>query len=142
MVILGFFLVLVCTITFSVLTMLVQEKVRDIGVLSAMGTSAGGIGSIFAMVGVTISLAGGLVGLLSGWWLATNINKVKDWIEDVFDVQIFDRNVYAFSEIPIDMDWSQNLLITVLAVVSAATICLIPAWRAARLDPVEALRHD
>jgi len=142
MVILGFFLVLVCTITFSVLTMLVQEKVRDIGVLSAMGTSAGGIGSIFAMVGVTISLAGGLVGLLSGWWLATNINNVKDWIEDVFDVQIFDRNVYAFSEIPIDMDWSQNLLITVLAVVSAATICLIPAWRAARLDPVEALRHD
>lgn len=142
LVILGFFLVLVCTISFSVLTMLVQEKVRDIGILSAMGVPARGIGSIFAMVGVTISLAGGLVGLGSGIWLATHINDVKDWIEDMFDVQVFDRNVYAFTEIPIDLDMTANLVITVATVLGAATICMIPAWRAARLDPVEALRHE
>lgn len=142
LVILGFFLVLVCTISFSVLTMLVQEKVRDIGILSAMGIPARGIGSIFAMVGVTISLVGGLVGLGSGVWLATHINDVKDWIEDQFNVQIFDRNVYAFSEIPIDLDMTANLYITVATVLGAVTICMIPAWRAARLDPVEALRHE
>ena len=142
LVILGFFLVLVCTISFSVLTMLVQEKVRDIGILSAMGIPARGIGSIFAMVGVTISLVGGLAGLGSGVWLALHINDVKDWIEDVFKVQVFDRNVYAFSEIPIDLDMTANLYITVATVLGAVTICMIPAWRAARLDPVEALRHE
>ncbi|RKY21880.1 MAG: hypothetical protein DRQ55_02850 [Planctomycetota bacterium] len=141
-VILGFFLLLVCTISFSVLTMLVQEKVRDIGILSAMGASSGGVGGVFAVVGMYIATLGGLLGLAAGWALSTYINDVKDLIEHVFEIQIFDRNVYAFSEIPTAINMDHNLIIAGVTMVAAVIICLLPAWRAARLDPVEALRHE
>lgn len=141
-VILGFFLLLVCTISFSVLTMLVQEKVRDIGILSAMGASAGGVGGVFALVGVYIASLGGLLGLGSGVALSLHINDVKDAIEELFGIQVFDRNVYAFSEIPVHLNTSHNLLIAGVTMVGAVIICLLPALRAARLDPVEALRHE
>ncbi|GJM22536.1 MAG: LolC/E family lipoprotein releasing system, protein [Planctomycetota bacterium] len=138
----GFFLLLVCTITFSVLTMLVQQKVRDIGILSSMGATAGGIGAVFALSGVMIATLGGLFGLLAGELLAAKLNTVKDWIEATFGVQIFDRRVYAFSEIPMDNDHLLNLGITGVTVIAAVFICLIPALRAAWLDPVDALRHE
>lgn len=141
-VILGFFLLLVCTISFSVLTMLVQEKTRDIGILSAMGASAGGVGSVFAVVGVYIAALGGLFGLGAGVALTNHINDVKDAIEWLFDIEVFNKSVYAFTEIPTDLNMNHNLLIAGVTMVGAVIICLLPAWRAARLDPVEALRHE
>lgn len=138
----GFFLLLVCTITFSVLTMLVQQKVRDIGILSSMGATAGGVATVFAMSGVMIATIGGLMGLGGGTLLNHQMNNVKDWIEVTFGVQIFDKAVYAFSEIPVAHDMELNVTIALYTVIGAVVPCLYPAWRAGRLDPVEALRHD
>lgn len=138
----GFFLLLVCTITFSVLTMLVQQKVRDIGILSSMGATAGGVATVFTLSGVMIASLGGLMGLGGGMLLNAQMNNVKDWIESTFGVQIFDKAVYAFSEIPVADDFSINVSIALATVVGAVVPCLYPAWRAGRLDPVEALRHD
>ncbi|HZM00329.1 MAG TPA: ABC transporter permease [Planctomycetota bacterium] len=141
-VVLSLFVLLTCTITFSMLTMMVQEKIRDIGILSAMGASAGGIGAIFATAGTAIAAGGALLGLLAGDAVATNVDAVKDWIESTFDIQIFRRDVYAFTTIPSVVDDRLNLAIAGVTVAFALVICLVPAIRAARLDPVEALRHD
>ncbi len=142
LVIFFFFLLLVCTITFSVLTMMVQQKVRDIGILSAMGAPAGGVGAVFATCGIYIASLGGLLGLGMGVVLALNINSVKDTIEEIFDIEIFNRQVYAFSEIPVALDHGLNVAIAGATVVGAVLICMMPAFRAARMDPVEALRHE
>ena len=137
-----FFLLLVCTITFSVLTMMVQQKVRDIGILSATGATASGTGTLFAMCGIYIATLGGLFGLGSGTLLASKINVVKDALEATFGIEVFKKEVYAFTEIPVAIDHALDGLIAGVTVVGAVIICLLPAFRAARLDPVEALRHD
>ena len=140
--VLSLFVLLTCTITFSMLTMMVQEKVRDIGILSAMGASAAGVGAIFAMAGATIAAGGAALGLLAGESVARHVNAVKDWIESTFGIQIFRRDVYAFTDIPSVVDGRLNLAIAGVTVAFAIVICMLPALRAARLDPVEALRHE
>ena len=142
LVLLGFFMLLVVTITFSVLTMLVQQKVRDIGILSSMGASAGGVASVFALSGVMIATLGGIFGLAGGTTLNFKLNAVKDWIEETFGIEVFSKEVYAFTEIPVANDHLLNVAIALVTILFAVVTCLIPAWRAGRLDPVEALRHD
>ena len=140
--VLGLFVLLTCTITFSMLTMMVQEKVRDIGILSAMGAPALGIGSIFATCGLFVAVLGGLFGFVAGEAVARNVDGVKDWIESTFGIEIFDKKVYAFSTLPSEVDSWLDAKVVIATVCFSVIICLLPAWRAARLDPVDALRHE
>ena len=140
--VLSLFVLLTCTITFCMMIMMVQEKIRDIGILSAMGASAGGIGAIFAAAGAAIATGGAVLGFFAGDAVASHVNTVKDWIEGTFDIQIFRRDVYAFTEIPSVVRPDLNFVIAAVTVAFALLICLLPALRAARMDPVEALRHD
>jgi len=140
--VLAFFVLLTCTITFCMMIMMVQEKIRDIGILSAMGAPSAGIGAIFAAAGGAIATGGAVAGYFAGEAVARNVDGVKDWLEDSFGIQIFRRDVYAFTKIPSVVDSRLDLLICGATVVFAFVICMLPALRAARLDPVEALRHD
>ena len=140
--VLGLFVLLTCTITFSMLTMMVQEKVRDIGILSAMGAPALGIGAIFATCGLFVSALGGLFGFVAGEALARNVDAVKNWIESTFHIEIFNKEVYAFTTLPSEVNSWLDAKVLLVTVAFSVLICLLPAWRAARLDPVDALRHE
>ncbi|MGQ0552545.1 MAG: FtsX-like permease family protein [Planctomycetota bacterium] len=140
--VLALFVLLTCTISFSMLTMMVQEKIRDIGILSAMGAPASGVGGVFAACGALIATTGGLFGWAAGTLVARNVNGVKDWIENTFGIQIFRKDVYAFSEIPTVVNFELNAAIVGASIFFGIVICLVPALRAARMDPVEALRHE
>ncbi|MBM3984310.1 MAG: ABC transporter permease [Planctomycetes bacterium] len=141
-IVLAFFVLLTCTLTFSMLTMMVQEKVRDIGILSALGAPSLGVGAVFATCGLFVAGAGGALGFVLGELMARNVDPIKDWIRDVTGIEIFPSNVYAFKTLPSEVNTPLDAAIVLATVVFAGFICLVPAWRAARLDPVECLRHE
>lgn len=141
-IVLSLFVLLTCTIVFSMLAMMVQEKIRDIGILSALGAPSRGIGAVFALCGGMVATIGAALGLAAGTWAALNINAVKDQIERATGVEIFKKDVYAFHEIPTTVHHELHVVIAAVTVVFALVISMLPAWRAAGLDPVEALRHD
>jgi lipoprotein-releasing system permease protein len=140
--VLFFFVLLTCTITFSMVSMMVQEKIRDIGILAAMGASPGGIGFLFGLCAVFVAAMGSLFGLATGTLVVLNVNAVEDFIAAVIGQPIFRKDVYAFTEIPAKLDTPLNLQIVGATIVFAVIICGWPALRAGRMDPVEALRHE
>ncbi|MCB9897508.1 MAG: ABC transporter permease [Planctomycetes bacterium] len=138
----GFFLMLVSMIMLCMLMMLVQSKVRDIGILASLGAAPWGIAGVFALCGVVISTLGGALGWLAGWAVAEHISVVQHFVEWVIGREIFDRTIYAFTEIPVAIDQEMNAVFTLSCVAFGILICLVPALVAGLKDPVQALRHE
>jgi lipoprotein-releasing system permease protein len=126
----------------SGLVMLVKNKGRDIAILRTIGASRGSIMRIFFMAGATIGLTGTLCGLISGLVFCLNIEAIQRFIEWVTGVQVFNADVYFLSHVPAKVDWVEVVGVTAWALFAAFTFTLLPAWRASRLDPVEALRYE
>ena len=84
----------------------------------------------------------GVLGVLLGWLFNSNVNGVKDFMSDNFGVQLFPHDIYLFREIPTVWDWSTVLVIAGGSIAMAFVAGLIPAFRAARMDPVKALRYE
>ena len=127
---------------FAILTMMVGEKRRDIGILASVGASRRGILLTFLTVGFWNATIGTALGALAGILLATYINAIELWLSDVFGVVIFDRTVYAFDTIPAVVQPVAVVVIISGAFFGTLLFAAIPAWRAARLDPVVALRYE
>lgn len=127
---------------FAILSMMVTEKRRDIGVLTALGATPRGVLVLFLLIGFWDALIGALFGAVAGTWMALEIDPLERKLSETFGVQIFNREVYLFDSIP-----SVVTPLAVAAIVVGAFVCTlvfaaIPAWRAANLDPVEALRNE
>ncbi len=137
-----FFVLVACFNVFATLTILVSDKVRDIGILNAIGTTTAGIAGLFVTCAILMTLVGGLLGCVSGVLAARNINLLNDGIETLTGVRIFRPDIYLFERIPVDVEpWFVAIVFgstLVLAVASA----LLPAVRAARKSPVDALRYE
>jgi lipoprotein-releasing system permease protein len=126
----------------AIFFMIVVEKTRDIGILKSLGASAGGIGGIFLGYGLFLGIVGAGAGLALGLSIAWNINTIRTGVEWCTGERVFDPSIYYFHRIPSIVHPFTVAWIIVGAVGIAVASSVLPALRAARLHPVEALRHD
>jgi len=126
----------------SGLVMLVKDKSPDIAILRTMGASRGAIMRVFLIAGMSIGIAGTLFGLLLGLVFCWNIEEIRQGLQHLTGTVLFDPTIYFLSRIPADPDSVQISEVVALALVLSFLATLYPSWRAARLDPVEALRYE
>jgi len=127
---------------FAILSMMVSEKRRDIGILTALGATPRGVLSLFLMIGFWDALLGATLGAAAGCWAAVKIDTIERWLSRTFGYEIFDRRVYLFNHIPSVVDPVLVAAIVLGAFVCALLFAAIPAWKAASLDPLDALRYE
>ncbi|MEX2353709.1 MAG: lipoprotein-releasing ABC transporter permease subunit [Gammaproteobacteria bacterium] len=126
----------------STLVMMVTDKQADIAVLRTIGSSPLSIMMIFMIQGMIIGVIGILLGIISGVWLALNVETLVPAIEELFQVKFLSPDVYYISDLPSDLHWNDVITIGVVAFLFSILATLFPAWKAANTDPVEALRYE
>jgi lipoprotein-releasing system permease protein len=126
----------------SGLIMLVKDKGSDIAILRTMGATQGAILRIFLITGAAIGVVGTVVGFLLGTIICLNIESIRQFLSWVTSTELFSPELYFLSKLPADMDVGETTAVVVMALTLSLLATLYPAWRAARLDPVEALRYE
>lgn len=124
------------------LIMLVKDKTGDIAVLRTMGATQGSIMRIFFLSGSLIGVLGTLAGVVLGAMFVWNIDAIEKFLSWALNTDLFPADIYYFSGVPAEMQASEVGLIVGWALFMSFVSTLYPAWRAARLDPVEALRYE
>ncbi len=122
------------------LVMLVKDKGPDIAVLRTMGATRGAIMRIFSMTGFAIGLSGTLAGLILGLLIAVNAETLRSALSSFFNIPIFPPEIFLMSALPSRIDSGEVTLVVLMSLGLTFLATLYPAWRAARLDPVEGLK--
>ena len=126
----------------SGLIMLVKDKGSDIAILRTMGASQGSIMRVFLITGSSIGVVGTLAGFLLGTVVCLNINSIRRFLAWLTHTDLFNPELYFLSKLPADMNFRETTAVVVMALGLSLLATLYPSWRAARLDPVEALRYE
>ncbi|MEN6487619.1 MAG: lipoprotein-releasing ABC transporter permease subunit [Smithella sp.] len=126
----------------SALIMVVMEKNKDIAILKSMGATSRSIMKIFVYQGLIVGIIGTALGCAAGLAVASNLQKVSQFVEKMFHFKILPGDVYYLSELPSQVNYSDVGII----IIGTLFVCLIstiyPSWKASRLDPAEALRYE
>ncbi len=126
----------------SSLIMLVKDKGSDIAILRTMGATRGMIMRIFFLNGASIGIGGTLFGLLLGLFVASHIEQLREVVQFLTHTDPFSPEVYFLTRMPSVVEWDDVMHVVLMALGLSFLATLYPSWRAARLDPVEALRYE
>jgi lipoprotein-releasing system permease protein len=126
----------------SGLIMLVKDKGRDIAILRTMGATRGMILRIFLMTGSAIGITGTIGGVILGVLICLNVESIRQFFSWLSGTALFNPELYFLSQLPAKMDVSETVTVVLMALILSFVATLFPAWRAAKLDPVEALRYE
>lgn len=127
---------------FVILYTIVVQKTKEVGLLKAVGASNFGVARLFLLYGASISLAGSVIGIVGAKYFVQNINAVQNWTSEQFGFQVWRKESFMFEFIPNQVDWTAAIWILVGAIFAGLLGALVPALRAARMQPVEALRYE
>ena len=126
----------------STLVMVVTDKESDIAILRTLGAGQSSILAIFVVQGTLIGIAGTIAGVAGGVALATHVETLVPAIESFFDVRFLSPDIYYISAVPSEMRWRDVAAVGSVAFVMCVLATIYPAWKASRVQPVEALRHE
>ena len=126
----------------SSMIMLVKDKGRDIAIMRTMGAPRKSMMKIFILTGASIGFVGTAVGAIAGIAFALNIESIRQWLEGMTGTELFADEIYFLSQLPAQVEWHEVAVVVGMAFTLSILATLYPAWRAARLHPVEALRYE
>ena len=126
----------------SGLIMLVKDKGSDIAILRTMGASQGSIMRIFLITGAAIGVVGTLTGFVVGLVICLNIESIREFLSWLTSTELFSPELYFLSKLPAEVDVRETSAVVIMALTLSFLATLYPSWRAARLDPVDALRYE
>ncbi len=138
-------LILIVITSLNIITgvvMLVKNKTRDIAILRTIGAGRGSVMRVFIMIGAMLGLTGALIGASLGVLIVVNITAVEEFIGWVIRRELFPPTVYGLDGLPAELNWFEVIFVTLWAMGMSMLVTIWPAWAAARLDPVEALRFE
>ena len=135
-------IVLVATLNIvSGLIMLVKDKSSDVAILRTMGATRYAMMRVFLITGASIGVVGTITGFFFGLVVCLNIESLRQFMSWLTNTEIFRSEIYFLSRLPAEMDAGETTAVVLMALVLSLAATLYPSWRAARLDPVEALRY-
>jgi len=126
----------------SSMIMLVKDKTRDIAILRTMGATRGMVLRIFMLSGASVGVVGTLLGFALGLAFTAHIEQIREFVQSIIGVNLFNAQIYFLTQLPARIDASEVALVLAMAFGLSFLATVYPSWRAARLDPVEALRYE
>lgn len=139
------FLILITITALNIITgvvMLVKNKTRDVAILRTIGAGRSSVMRVFVMIGASLGVFGALTGLAIGLAIVLNIDAVEWFLNTVTGTRVFNPEVYGLEGLPAVLNWGEALFTAAWAITMSVLVTIWPAWRAARMDPVEALRFE